>query len=174
MSEKIDSGAILAVDRFGVLPSDNVKTLVTRTHDALGNLAMRIWEPCFPWIDQVNARSSRPSEQNSGLGKLNPWRNLTGSGESPSISPDRTCRIGFEQCTTPRSRSMSRLLGITSTSTTPSGQQGPSGFSLTARPQSSFNSNVRDCRQKILLMQVLQRDFDSHFGTLGLERVPID
>lgn len=71
MSEKIDSGAILAVDRFGVLPSDNVETLVARTHDALGNLAIRIMETLFS-LDRPGQRAflaTEPTEQWTGEAK---------------------------------------------------------------------------------------------------------
>jgi len=71
MSEKIDSGAILAVDRFDVLPSDNVETLVARTHDALGNLAMQIVQTLFS-LDRPGQRTffaTEPKEKWTGEAK---------------------------------------------------------------------------------------------------------
>jgi methionyl-tRNA formyltransferase len=61
MSEKIDSGAILAVDRFDVFPSDNVETLLSRTHEHLGQVAMRIIETLFS-LDKPGQRAFLATE----------------------------------------------------------------------------------------------------------------
>ena len=89
ITEKVDSGAILAVDRFEIFSDDNVETLLLRTHEHLGNIAMRILETLFS-LDRPGQRAflaAEPSEKWSGeaktMAKLDSLRRVT-----TDISPD--------------------------------------------------------------------------------------
>jgi len=76
ISEKIDSGKILAVDRFAIRPSDNIETLLSRTHEALGALALRVIDTIFS-LDDSGLRAflgNEPTEHWSG--KTRPVREL--------------------------------------------------------------------------------------------------
>lgn len=88
MAEKIDSGAIIGVNRFEILPSDNIESLLSRTHDALASLASRTIERIFS-LDDAGKRSflaSAPVEHWSGRSR--PMRELDELRRVPSeISP---------------------------------------------------------------------------------------
>jgi methionyl-tRNA formyltransferase len=76
MSEKIDSGAILAVDRFDVFPSDNIETLLSKTHEHLGTVATRIIETLFS-LDKPGQRAFLATEPTAlWTGKVKPMGEL--------------------------------------------------------------------------------------------------
>jgi methionyl-tRNA formyltransferase len=76
IAEKIDSGPILSAERFEIFPTDNIESLLSRTHDALASLALRTIEKIFS-LDEPGKRSllaSAPAEQWSGRSR--PMREL--------------------------------------------------------------------------------------------------
>lgn len=95
MEEKIDSGAILAVDRFSIDLNDNIETLLKKTHEALGLLALQTIDNILKRSrhDQIDFLSAPAAEGWTGKTKLmneiERLRNLP-----PSISPrDLEARI---------------------------------------------------------------------------------
>ncbi len=82
IAEKIDSGAILAADRFDIVASDNIETLLSRTHEALGALALRVIDTIFS-LDDSGLRAfltNEPTEHWSGktrpVGELDKLRHV--------------------------------------------------------------------------------------------------
>jgi methionyl-tRNA formyltransferase len=93
MSEKIDSGAILAVDRFEVFPSDDIETLLSRTHEALGKVAMRVIETLFS-LDRSGQQAFLATEPTElWTGKAKPMAELDNLRRVPvDISRDDLAR----------------------------------------------------------------------------------
>lgn len=88
MTERIDSGKILAVDRFSVESNDNLSSLLKKTHEALGLLALQFIDNILKRNrpDQIDFLSKAAAGEWSG--KARPMTEIESLQNIPSsISP---------------------------------------------------------------------------------------
>lgn len=89
MSERVDAGPILAVRRFEILESDNIETLLEKTHDRLGELAISLIENILALDERGRRALLAATTAEKWSGKSRPIRDLDELREVPvDISAD--------------------------------------------------------------------------------------